>query len=218
MNLPTGEPIDENDPDFSSDSTGGRLRADVTQNITLPLGSSPPRTPGPVNTPAPTTKSGTLPQLVASRRVPTLSSSQIMVGRAAGLPQPPANTPLPLSVIAEGSRPGERKYAITLAKIKSVLPVGRLLGLGGDEVIASEDFIRILVEDAAAGALSRRFPATSANSLMEAASASSRQRFPLRSYRSSFSYYARSGESRSRRPTRTKLCCGRARPRECGGA
>src|SRR6266850_6873803 len=49
-------------------------------------------------------------------------------------------------------KPGDRKYAVTLAKIKSILPVGRLLGLGGDEVIAAEDFTRILVEDAAAGA------------------------------------------------------------------
>jgi serine/threonine protein kinase len=141
LNLPVGEPIDQDDEDSSMDSTGRRLNSEVTQNITLPL-SSPPTIPGPPTAPSavtkPATESGRLPQLIASRRPPSMPA-----------PQPPAITPAPFM---EASKPGEKKYAVTLNKIKSVLPVSRLLGLGGDEVIAAEDFIRILVEDAAAGA------------------------------------------------------------------
>jgi hypothetical protein len=50
------------------------------------------------------------------------------------------------------SKPGAKQYAVTLAKIKSVLPASQLLGLGGDRVVTATDFVRILVEDAAAGA------------------------------------------------------------------
>jgi hypothetical protein len=121
----------------------------------------PANPPTVTNTPAPATvpgfKSGNLPQLIASRRPAntTPAPAKPASTRPPSLPninttpQPPAITPAPLTMHADSA--GERKYAVTLAKIKSILPVGRLLGLGGDEVITVEDFTRILVEDAAGG-------------------------------------------------------------------
>ena len=70
MNLPTGEPIDEDDRTSSARPAAVACRRDA--ELHAAAGSSC-QTPAPVNTPAPTTKRGTLPQLVASRRVPTLS-------------------------------------------------------------------------------------------------------------------------------------------------
>jgi serine/threonine protein kinase len=153
MSLPVGEPIDPIDPASTSDavnSTGGRRPGEVTQNVTLPAGS-PPTVPAPPTTPPPQTMpaigSGRLPQLITNRRPPVHPP-----------PQLPAITPAPLAPLSEPSKPGDRKYAVTLAKIKSVLPASRLLGLGGNEVIAASDFIRILVEDAAAGAQIPQMP------------------------------------------------------------
>jgi serine/threonine protein kinase len=153
MSLPMGEPIDPPSPGETSEamnSTGGRPPGEVSQNATLPA-TSPPTVPGPPTTPAPYTMpamgSGRLPQLITNRR-PSVHPQ----------PMPPAITPAPLSTLNDPSKPGERQYAVKLGKIKSVLPATRLLGLGGDEVIAASDFIRILVEDAAAGAQIPQMP------------------------------------------------------------
>lgn len=159
MNMPVGEPIEADDG--ASSSTGAQPRGEVTQNVTLPLGPRPAAvtpppaaTPGPLppalparpvlppsmfNTPAPTaqpTRSGSLPQLVTARRLPTA----------------PAPAPRPVSLELDPSRPPDSRYAVTLTKIRSVLPVSRLLGQGGDEKRDSSEFIRALMEFAAPGA------------------------------------------------------------------
>ena len=124
MSLPIGEKMDQDEPeasDSSIDSTG-RPRSELTQNITLPINQ-----PTVTNTPAPATipgnKSGSLPQLVASRRPTTPPPATTKALRAPHLHCRTSHRPL--SVMSD-PRPGDRKYAVTLAKIKSILPVGRL--------------------------------------------------------------------------------------------
>jgi serine/threonine protein kinase len=145
MNLPTGEPLDADEADGSIDSTGGRPRADATENVTLPVGPrrllpASVNTPAPVKTPTPNIpqlKSGTLPQLVTNRRSGAV---------------PVAATPRPVSIELDLSKPADSKYAVTLNKIRSILPVSRLLGQGGDDRANSADFINAVVECAAEGA------------------------------------------------------------------
>lgn len=159
MELPVGEPIEEHDSNDAINSTGGKPTAEVTQNVTLPAAPKPPSLMSITGAarPQPTMPApgGTLPQLIPARRSGTIPPPLPHPSAAApplAKPLPPANTPAPFSPPADPARPGEKQYAVTLAKIKSVLPASRLLGLGGDNVIGAEDFIRILVEDAAAGA------------------------------------------------------------------
>jgi serine/threonine protein kinase len=161
MNMPVGEPLEADDD--SGASTGAQPRGEVTQNVTLPVGprpgaptttapalppaaarpAAPPRTPPPtppavVNTPGPNipqVRSGALPQLVAARR---------------SAPQPPAQRPVSLEL--DPARPADSRFAVTLTKIRTVLPVSRLLGKGGDDTIAAPEYARALVDFAAPGA------------------------------------------------------------------
>ena len=157
MNLPVGEPLDgENE----IGSTTGRPRSEATDNITLPVrprggiagGTAPApalpsKTPGPAyNTPAPVqtpgpnipqVRSGTLPQLVSNRR----SNST----------PPPGDRQRPVSLELDPARPPDSRFAVSLTKIRSIMPVSRLVGKGEDEKRDPGEYVRALLEHAAAG-------------------------------------------------------------------
>jgi hypothetical protein len=99
-----------------------------------------------VNTPAPNipaVKSGALPQLVTNRRSTAM---------------PVSATPRPVSIELDPSKPADNKYAVTLNKIRSVLPVSRLFGQGGDDRADPADFINAVVQRAAEGAYIPQMP------------------------------------------------------------
>jgi len=159
MSMPMGEPLPADEADANS-STGPQARGEVTSNVTLPVGPKPAAptpppaaTPGPLpaarpmppalppamlNTPAPAAqagRSGSLPQLVTTRKQPATP--------------PPGQRPI--SIELDPNKPPDGKYAVTLTKIRSVLPVSRLLGKGGDEKRDPGEFIRAILEHAAPG-------------------------------------------------------------------
>jgi hypothetical protein len=99
----------------------------------------PPTAATLINTPAPVTlpaaRSGALPQLVAARKQPS--------GYAA------VATPRPISIEIDPSKPADSRFEVTLSKIRSVLPVSRLHGQGGDEVVKPGLLIEEVVQYAA---------------------------------------------------------------------
>ncbi len=128
MQLPTAE-ADTADP------TGGRPHADATQNFTLP------GTPGVTATGR---AGGNMPKLVpAARRSGRIPSSALIT------------TPGPISSYVETPAPASAagpRYAVVLNPIKSVVPVGRLIGMGSDELtLDASEFARAITEHAASG-------------------------------------------------------------------
>jgi hypothetical protein len=89
-------------------------------------------------------RSGSLPQLITNRRSNTTP--------------PPADRPRPISLELDPSKPADSKYAVTLKKIRTVLPISRLIGKGGDEKRDAGEYIRALVDHAAAGGTISQMP------------------------------------------------------------
>jgi hypothetical protein len=71
---------------------------------------------------------------------------------------PVSATPRPVSIELDPSKPADSRYAVTLNKIRSVLPVSRLLGQGGDDRADPADFINAVVQRAAEGAYLPQIP------------------------------------------------------------
>ncbi len=131
MNLPTGEVFDPNE------STGGRPTAEATQNFTLP------GTPGVTAMGRP---GGPLPKLVAARRAAPSATASVI-------------TPAPISSYVEPAGAGQRRYAMVLDPIRSVVPVARLIGMEAEYLgIDPTDFARCVVEHAAAGGYVPQMP------------------------------------------------------------
>ena len=132
MNLPTGEPLDPLD---SMDSTGGRP-IEATENFTVT---------GIHGLTAPGRPAEPIPKLIATtkrRQSPTASVS------------PSVATPAPSAPLSAYLEPAEqaRRFAVVLNPIKSIVPVGRLIGIdSGELTISPDDFTRAVVEYAADG-------------------------------------------------------------------
>jgi eukaryotic-like serine/threonine-protein kinase len=153
MNLPVGERL-EDGSDGVGESTGGRERAEATQNVTLPVGpQAPMRTPPPAvpGTPPPRhshalyfpkIESGSLPQLVTNRKLPGTPET----------PPPQSGKARPISLELDAANLADEKYKVRLTRIRAVLPVTRLLGEGGDERRDAAEYVNMLVNYAAAGA------------------------------------------------------------------
>jgi eukaryotic-like serine/threonine-protein kinase len=124
MNLPTAESLDP------TDSTCGRHVDEATQNFTLTgvQGVTALGRPG-----------GPLPKLVATRRQTPSASSSVL-------------TPAPISSYMEPSGTPARRFAVVLNPIKSIVPIGRLIGMeSGELAISPADFAHSVVERAAGG-------------------------------------------------------------------
>jgi hypothetical protein len=132
MDLTAGEPAEPADP------TGdGRPGGESTQNFTL-SGRPAATVPGPPG--------GTMPKLVAASRP-----------RGSSLRTPGTGSHAPLSNLVE-SAPA-RRFAVVLSPIRSVVPVSRLTGKDfGEVAVGPQDFARIVVEHAAAGAYVPQLP------------------------------------------------------------
>lgn len=126
MELPLAEPA----ADETLDPTGENAGAGATENFTLP--GTPLTTPG--------RPKSALPKLVpANRRGP------------GGVPPSVAATPAPISAYREPPRT-QRKCAVVLKPIRSVVSVGRLVGEDCDaHTLSPDDFAAALVEHAAGG-------------------------------------------------------------------
>lgn len=132
MNLPPAE-----SPDQSLDPTGGRAAAEATQNFTVP-GVPTLTTPG-----RPT---GPLPKLVTATRTATT-------------PPPAARTPAPISAYGEPPAAPACRFAVVLNPIRSVVPVGRLVGMeASGPTVSAADFARAVVAHAAGGAQLPQMP------------------------------------------------------------
>jgi serine/threonine protein kinase len=141
MELPTGEILDP--VEVTNDSS--RPHSETTQNVTLP---------GQPSATKPGQRSGTLPKLVATHRVPAPPIRSPAPSRTSGPGQRPA-----LSNLIEPSEEPRRRFDVVLSPIHSVVPVSRLLGTPGGEVpLAPQDFARIVVDHAAAGAYLPQMP------------------------------------------------------------
>lgn len=157
MNLPTGDPID------SADNTGGRPQSEATQNFTLPgvQGLTAPGRPG-----------GPLPQLVPATQTPPPASPRQTAPPAPQRQTPPPASqrqtphprgngaaPGPISSYIEPAEQPARRFAVVLNPIKSIVPIGRLLGMDSDEMTTfPEDFARIVVEHVTAGGCFPQMP------------------------------------------------------------
>jgi hypothetical protein len=131
MNLPTGEEL----PPSDLLEPTGRPAAEATQNLTLFGG--PNRT-------VPGGGRGVMPKLVPA-------------ARRAAASEPPRPTPPPASphlpAAGDTAMPAVPRFAVVLDPIRSVVPVGRLIGMATEEPhLSPDDFTRAVVEYAAAGA------------------------------------------------------------------
>jgi eukaryotic-like serine/threonine-protein kinase len=129
MEIPVGEEVDPHDP--SSSTGGGRPHAEQTQNFTLP---------GVPNLTIPGRQGGSLPKLVSANR-------------RAGHGGQPSAAQAPISAYAEPMSAPSRRHSVVLNPIRSIVPIGRLIGMeSGEGTISASDFTRAVVEHAGAGA------------------------------------------------------------------
>lgn len=136
MNLPTAEPLGPSD---LLEPTG-RPTAESTQSFTVP-GVPNLTLPGGARRP--------LPKLVPAARSRAPRGTE---------PGSPAGTPAPAESQAPSPRSGSR-FAVVLDPIRSVVPVGRLIGMAaGEPHLSAADFTRAVFDHAAAGQPPPEFP------------------------------------------------------------
>jgi serine/threonine protein kinase len=135
MNLPSAEFLDP------ADSTGGRPPSEATQNFTLT---------GVPSITAQGRQGGPLPKLVTARR----GSSP-----PAPMPTSAPKAHAPISAYVEPAGAPARQFAVVLDPIKSVVSVARLIGMSsGEPTLSPDDFIRSVVDHAAAGGHAPQLP------------------------------------------------------------
>jgi serine/threonine protein kinase len=133
MDLPTGDLID------TAENISGRPHSEATQNFTLP---------GVQGLTAPGRRSGQLPRLVPASG-----------GQTPAPPRGNVAKPAPISAYIEPPSQPAPRFAVVLDPIKSVVPIGRLLGMeAGELTLDPMDFARAVVEHVAAGGFFPQLP------------------------------------------------------------